>query len=325
MNPMKKLAGLLFCLFCFCQPAVAGDPWQMALSTHIQGNAKGLTIADVVDKEKTSAGLLEQYGQIALSKNQGEGGVQVAQVLLALNRAGADLTRVQLIGNIDERVLPIAASGVMKKINESVIRRLAELRKETPDRLQVEFTHIPSDLPDDKLFSDVSVEIAGKDKDEDDEGRYPVLVYFLGKNGERLAKRDFEAVVATKMTILVAKRDFVPGDTVTKADFDEQQQACREPEKIFKTLKELGDSAWNVNQKIEAGVPIDRTTLRASVELKKGELVTLLVRNSHINVRAHGRIKEVMDSGRSVLVENIDSKKELVGKPIGGGEVEIVF
>ena len=42
-------------------------------------------------------------------------------------------------------------------------------------------------------------------------------------------------------------------------------------------------------------------------------------------IRALGRVKDILDGGANVLVENVDSKKELVGTPISETEVRITY
>ncbi|QQR81097.1 MAG: flagella basal body P-ring formation protein FlgA [Deltaproteobacteria bacterium] len=58
---------------------------------------------------------------------------------------------------------------------------------------------------------------------------------------------------------------------------------------------------------------------------KKGDTVTLLVSSQDFKIRALGRVKEVQDNGNHILVENLDSKKELWGRALNASEVEIVF
>lgn len=61
------------------------------------------------------------------------------------------------------------------------------------------------------------------------------------------------------------------------------------------------------------------------VSIRKGDIVTIAARNKRLQIRALGRVREVLENGALVSVENLDSKKTVLGKPIGPGEVEIVF
>jgi hypothetical protein len=36
-------------------------------------------------------------------------------------------------------------------------------------------------------------------------------------------------------------------------------------------------------------------------------------------------VKEVLENGSSVMVENLDSKKEILGRPLSSSEVEVIY
>lgn len=59
--------------------------------------------------------------------------------------------------------------------------------------------------------------------------------------------------------------------------------------------------------------------------MKKGDVVALILTNPSFQIRAVGKVKEVQEQGHRVLVENMDSKKEVWGHAISESEVQIAF
>jgi flagella basal body P-ring formation protein FlgA len=104
-----------------------------------------------------------------------------------------------------------------------------------------------------------------------------------------------------------------------------------EPGAYFHRLADLGGRGsaasavrWDTVNPLEVDVPVRREDLKSPVSLQKGSLVTLIARNHRLQVRALGRVREALEGG-SVSVENLDSKKVVVGRPLNSSEVEIVF
>ncbi len=85
------------------------------------------------------------------------------------------------------------------------------------------------------------------------------------------------------------------------------------------------DVSWESIHDIAAHSPLQRDQLRTFIHLERGDVVTLLVKDARFQIRTMGMVQEVIDHGRSVLVENMDSKRTVVGKPISKHEVQIVF
>jgi len=138
----------------------------------------------------------------------------------------------------------------------------------------------------------------------------------ISKKGEDL--KDMQKVV-------VANSSIVSGASVTAGSFHEERQIVNGPDDFIHGLSELGSWSWEALQSIAPGEPVHRGSLKSPVILQKGSVVTLCVRNQRFQVHALGRVKEVLDSGASVSVENMDSKKIVIGRPLNGNEVEIVF
>lgn len=143
-----------------------------------------------------------------------------------------------------------------------------------------------------------------------------------GKEGADVSKKEEPK---NTQTVLVANNSIVSGASVTASSFHEEKQVLNEAGDFIRSISELGTWSWEVLQSIAAGEPVRRGSLKSPMILQKGSVVTLSVKNQRFQVHALGRVKEVLDSGASVSVENLDSKKVVIGRPMNANEVEIVF
>jgi flagella basal body P-ring formation protein FlgA len=82
---------------------------------------------------------------------------------------------------------------------------------------------------------------------------------------------------------------------------------------------------WSLSRDVKAGEVLRSSYFSQSYTMNKGAVVTLVSGQGSFRVRTLGKVKEVLDEGASVVVENIDSKKEVVGRAVGNDEVEVIY
>lgn len=74
---------------------------------------------------------------------------------------------------------------------------------------------------------------------------------------------------------------------------------------------------------IRAGDPIRKNQVEVPPVVRRGDMVTMKVENSLIRILARGKVLENGVPGAVVRVRNIASKKEVYGKVIDGGTVQV--
>jgi len=74
---------------------------------------------------------------------------------------------------------------------------------------------------------------------------------------------------------------------------------------------------------IRAGDPIRKNQVEIPPVVRRGDLVTMKVENSLLRIIARGKVLENGIPGAVVRVQNIASKKEVYGKVIDGGTVQV--
>ncbi len=301
----------------FSSPPAEGesvDTWKLALLPTTLADFGHLTLSDVADKALTSSELLKQYGRTRLER-AGSDGVQVSEILMALGRAGVPPSRIHLLSDSTRKVMPSPQTAVVTVVREAIIRKVAELNQFDPASISLEFTQIPGDLPKRENFSKVSVQ--------------PLIplfhIEFLNERDQSVASATFEGKLSLRATVLAAKAPLMTGEYVTAENFSEEVRELSEVGGLVRSASELREGRWQLKQGLESGSILKRQDLQKLSQLQVGSMVTVIKKDPRFQVQTLGRIKEVMDNGASVLVENLDSKKEIVGKPISANEVEVNY
>ncbi|MBF0492335.1 MAG: flagella basal body P-ring formation protein FlgA [Deltaproteobacteria bacterium] len=289
------------------------ENWNLSLSSSTLGDPQRLFFKEVVDKQKTSPALLEKYGNLVLPPVS-TSGLQAAQVMVFLGKVGAPLNKIQLISPPGQKVSLSPKSVVLQKIREAVIQKAAEMHQVEPKSILLEISEVPEDLPAPDGFSRLQVELTSP----------YVKANFLGQNGEILKSSQFTAKVLIRSSVLLAKKALMPSQSIGPEDFEEKQQDLESIQGLVRGLSELKDAHWNLSQGLEVGSLLRREYLQKATSLQKGALVSLVKRSPQFQIQTLARVKEVLGNGEMVLVENLDTKKEITAKTLSSTEVEVV-
>jgi len=299
-----------------------GLTYDLALRSSTTADPIHLTVADVADVQRTSPELLEKYGSISLPPIAEN--VQPSHVLLALSRAGVDLASIRLLTATDVHVASHGITDVVSMVRKTAAEKVKGLQKDKNTDFTLELTGVPENLPDVHAFSKLEVELKS---DQPELAAKNMLIKFLDVQGRVLTTAIFQGEIKIQKIVVVAKRSLLAGEWATADDFVESKQVMADDnsEDYARSLADLGDTRWQISDPLTEGAPLKRSQLSYASVIKKGALVTLLTGDGRFQVRTQGIVKEVKEDGRTVLVENIDSKKELLGKPITPTEVKIAF
>ncbi len=315
---MKKITFTFILLVTFCGKLSAEEQTFLALKSRVEGTGN-IMLSTLFDREKTSFELIEKYGNLILPLARDTTQIIPSDILMVLSRAGADLRKITLISPSEVVVETDFMSETLSMIKD---KALDELKlKSNLNETTVLFTQVPDDLPPKHTFKNMKVEI----RDGSTPDTKTILANFLNEKGEVRSTSVIEAKLEALKTVLTANKNLYAGMSVTANDFAIEKKSLNEAEGTVASLAELGEGKWTLKDAIAIGDPLTRSAINMSATMQKGAVVTLLSGDKRFQVRALGRIKEVMDNGASVLAENIDSKKEVVGRPLNGNEVQIVY
>lgn len=296
--------------------------WTVTLLPHV--DTAPAHLSDILDRYQTSPELLERFGLISLGLAVGQAEINPVHVLALLTRAGVDAGQIILQGRGVTIGNGSRADEMQTRLAGAVQQKLAEMKSCDPADLHVTLPTLPPTLPQPSAFAKVGVEIEPQHVELE---TVPARIRFLDEHGELISQVDVETHVAAQQIVLIAARALEPGVVVTKDDFlVERRVVDAVPgERVVRDLAAISAGSWQVARALAPGEVVTQAVLRPNVTLQKGAVVTITARDDRFQVHAQGRVKALLENGNAVLVENTDSKKEIVARPVSSSEVEIVF
>ena len=298
--------------------AMASDV-TLSLKTSAQANGEHLLLSDVIDADKTSETILNGYGHLNIDSLISDGTIRPTQILLTLARSGVDLAHLKMLSSASAAIGVKRNNGLASQLKSEI---LSYANKQGPGRfidLVFDQTAI-SEIPYDKKSDNILIESL-----KEEAGRYKLK--FSVKHAESNQTRfvDLSVSLVKGIPVILAKKSIMPGEVVTADMVEVGNQGLASSEDYISDLSIFTGSKVTANTLIEKGKAIPQSAVSSSTSIEKGAIVSLVTGNNQFQVRTLGRVKDILDNGSSVLVENIDSKKEIVGKPISANEVKVYY
>lgn len=309
-NPVLLAALVAFLPF----NAMAGGPLRLALKAFHTADSMFLKIQDVAG-EGTSAEILDRYGKVVLPGGGADGSLGTSDVLMALEKAGADLSGVEIVTPAERRTRPSPEIESVYLIRQEMTRMAAEKFKVPPGDITVELTAVPERLPPSNKVARLTVETV-------DEGW---VATFYQEDGRVITSVPLKGTVSVQSLVVVARHSLMPGEFVTQEDFREEKRPVETLPGAYRKLTEIGKGRWQMTQGLEEGAALKKEDIQQAISFQKGGVVSLVMTSPQFQVRTVGRVKDILEDGAAVLVENLDSKKEVMGRPLSANEVEVVY
>lgn len=296
------------------------DVLVLSLRSHIDGVPH--VLADVLDPASSSPALLAQFGAVSLASLSGVRQLSAAQLLPLLERAGANVRQIELRGG--ERLdIDSAAPNRLQQLAEDAVRRqVMQIRSLQADDVRVRLDGLPRELATAPNVADIDATFDAAALTVDP---LPIRLRLVGRAGDIIREIPATARVQWRMPAVVVNQAVRAGERVTRAGVHVEKSFVDAAATPLCAIAELGDRPWTAWADVAAGEVLFAGMLQPVVQMQRGAMVTLVSRENRLSVRALGRVKTVADDGGSVVVENIDSKRELVGRPLSTSEVEVIF
>ncbi len=314
------LAGIL----CLHGLMVAHAEDYLALRESIDNNKNQLTLADVVDVAKTSNSLLQKYGAIAIPYSGKR--INSSMILLTLSKAGADLDKIKMIDPADFVIAGNVESEFDFRLKTELIKLICQQQKCSElDSKNLQIELLEANFDRSKLTSYQSIQITNAFQVGAAQDISHLQINFLDANGLTIGTTDLKMRVFLEKDVLVAKTNLAQGEYVDAASFTTAKIKVGLGEEYFYHVEDLGHAQIKMPSSLAQNMPLLKSYVERKLKMQKGDVVTLFVGNDRVSIKTMGKVKELIENGNSVLVENIDSKKELMGKPISDNEVQIAF
>ncbi len=130
------------------------------------------------------------------------------------------------------------------------------------------------------------------------------------------------ALVSLPPMIVVARRELTRGEMI--AEQDVELVRAEEVKGLLKPFESLEDVVGKeTTRAIAAGQPVTEPSVRATILVRRGQVVTVYSRCGGVQIRTTGRAKEDGSHGALVPVEAIGSREHFHARVSGPQEVEI--
>jgi flagella basal body P-ring formation protein FlgA len=148
--------------------------------------------------------------------------------------------------------------------------------------------------------------------------------YFIfTQNNRDVGRSRVTAQVDLSLPALVAARALPRGRTLTAEDltsaflpYNQAKGALTDPEQALGTT---------LKTTLAAGAPLRERVLGRSLLVKNGDIVILIARQGNLNASTTGEAKADGGLGDTITVTNLGSKKNVRGRIVGPGRVEVIF
>ncbi|EKD42154.1 MAG: hypothetical protein ACD_73C00298G0001 [uncultured bacterium] len=314
----RKMIQFVLMISCivWCSLASANDSY-MALKTAGAASGDNLLLKDILDLENTSADIIRNFGQISINNAARNGIINPSQILVTLARAGMDLSQLKLLTPADAPIHVIQSLGLESKLKEKILAYLNAKNNQYYDLVinAEDISKIPYNQGDEITVNGM----------QEDNNKTNFNVSILNQLQNQNSRFILSAKPVKGKSVLTSKKTFLPGDELSRDDIEITNKPFVAGIDYLSDTSFLSNSKVIVKEMIEKGSPILKSSLSSPSTLEKGSIVSLITGLGQVQVRATGRVKDILDNGNSVLVENIDSKKEIVGKPIGANEVRVYY
>ncbi len=291
----------------------AGEFFQLGFVESVSKPFNQIRLKDVVDLQKTSPNLVEKYGSLPIPSSSAE--LKPSEVLLALSKAGVSISQIQLVSSGQKGIPLDARSVVLHQVQDEIARAVSQENGVLSTEIELEWIDTPVSCPAPSQFQRLTLE-----------GRAPSYqVAFINGEGQTIQRLPFQAKISIHTTVVIPKNRINAGNPVSRQDFIEEKRQLLEARDLVHSLSELKEGSFQLTQNLESGEPIKKTMFQNITAPQKGAVVNLIKKDPRFQIQTLGRIKEVLNDGTLVIVENLDSKKEVTARVLNSSEVEIVY
>ncbi len=274
-----------------------------------------IRIKDLVDLQHTDGQFLDNYGDILVSKRQMKS-IDTSVLSMILERNGLDLSQhyIKNKGHI------LIVGGVVSSVCEGRIKE--KIQQAIVDKYHVKETDIDLNIHSIAGSCHIvsSVNISSVHLGNDVDIKLEPSVHY-GKSHQISARAD----IAIQVPVVIAKKIIAKNTLIKKSNLMlERREIKSDAQLAYRRLSDFETSNMVASMSISQGQMIVKKMLSSGIILKKGDLITMITKQSGLQIHAVGRLLADAGLGQTVMVENIDSKKQVIGRVLDIKHVEVV-
>jgi flagella basal body P-ring formation protein FlgA len=320
-----RLLGLLVVLaaaaLALVRPAQAGVTVQTAAEVVVSRDEIMMGDLGAIEGDP---GLVERLRGVRLGPAPAPGTsfpMEYGRIAMILRQQHIDPAQVSLIGS--DRIVVVRAyqtvtgSALVEAASRVATERLETLRPQDGPPAVVALSH-----PVDQRVATGNVELVPRVQDPT-----PPYTFATASVSVRVDGREVQVVpvtfrVAHLMTVVVASQPLEPRTVLSLADFRlEARPSTEVPQGALEAISNVGD--LEAVRTIRAGEVVTQRMVRPKVVVKRGDAVTLVLEGRGFRVTTQALAAEDARRGDRVRVVNPDSKREILGRVEGPGQVRV--
>ncbi|MCX8041284.1 MAG: flagellar basal body P-ring formation chaperone FlgA [Thermodesulfobacteriaceae bacterium] len=148
-----------------------------------------------------------------------------------------------------------------------------------------------------------------------------LVTFFLGKNPELVRIWGY---VEAQVPVVVVKRPINAKNLLRPEDLAlEERPLSRLPQDVVLDVNSV--IGKQLKTSLKAGNVLRGCLIEAPMVVKKNSLVNIVAKNGKIIVKAQGKALQNGRVGEIIKIQNLSSKKVLLGKVVSSEEVEVSF
>ncbi len=216
--------------------------------------------------------------------------------------------------------LMLSATGSLAEQVTAVENKLGDLLKEGYDARDI---HVKLESAPAQLKQHVRIRSVTINTMPDIAGKGLVLVDFEGE--DRKVRSSYVPFrVYEKKKVFYAKRALQRGTSVLADDIASKESYVSENGLLYPNdLQELSGKV--LKRDVAPGTFLTTAMLDSPQVIRRGEMVTIMIENSQILVKAKGKAEEPGRVGDKIRVKNLSSDREIVGRVADNGSVVVEF
>jgi flagella basal body P-ring formation protein FlgA len=147
--------------------------------------------------------------------------------------------------------------------------------------------------------------------------------FIFNQNGRDVGRSRVTAQVDLSVPAVVAARSLPRDRVLTEEDLSLALLPYNQAKSALNDLDQAVGST--LKTALAAGAPLRERALTRSFLVRNGDIVVLVARQGYINASTTGEARGDGALGDTITVMNLSSKKNVRGRIIGPGQVEVIF
>lgn len=314
------LMTLLTCLFSLASRAE--DPLHVSLKSKVRMQNSALSLKDIVDEEGTDIEFIRRYGEVKVSNlDKREQKITQTKLLALLYKSGIEVNKIRFQNTPNVQVERGQDIELPQSLKTRIARALSNHHNIPVADIVMKQARILPDLMDQDYQLMQVKKIHAVDLSRLDQAHFKL--YIKNLDG-KLLEHDLYLNLKINTTVYTASEAIDEGGTVTAKNLVRGRVVLTSLNGRLASPDQLRPgTTFKTSAPIAQNEILLESMLHEIRLIPQGSAVTLSYRSPMLHVRTQGRLLEASEIGKSVVAENMDSKRTVSGKLVSKDMIEV--